>query len=154
MILISIIQTETGIKRKCLVSSLPGFHLYWSFPIDNMHCTFINFAKDLWNLIIGKLIPGNIVAQTIGGNLGAVGNVIGSMELPANFGRKPKNPLLSSGGFRAEDWRNLIMYYLLPSLANIVQDDFLKVLYGLVRSIQIVTLCREIQEADLQFMQR
>ena len=99
---------------------LPYIDLIRFTVIDPMHNLFLGTAKHmLHNIWLAKGLLSHAEADHIQ-------NIINSCRVPSSVGRIPHKILSSFSGFTADQWKNWVLMYSLPSLFSVLPPSDLK----------------------------
>jgi len=121
-----------------------------------MHLIFLGLVGDLCDLFngtyfkVGKVNEDTALlsdAQWI-----TLGEEMARIDAPESNGRAPRDIHFYSGQFKAEDWSNFLIHYLLPLSYGLVNDATYQALQRLVLAVSVATSYKisydEIDEVD------
>ena len=116
------LESEYGCRYSVLLQ-LPYFDPTQMSIIDPMHNLFLGSAKHLTKLWINSepaIITNN--------DLKTIQEFVDEMHVPADVGRIPRKIVTGSGftGFTADQFKNWVMYYSIPSLFKILSSEHLE----------------------------
>jgi Transposase family tnp2 len=107
-----------GVKAVSPFTHLPTIKFPDSLPFDIMHLVFLNFVRDLCALFNGsyfKKAAFNKHSSSLSAQeWTAFGADMSNIESPTSWGRPPRDISKYIGSFKAEDFNNFLLYYLLP----------------------------------------
>ncbi|XP_064462441.1 uncharacterized protein LOC135373082 [Ornithodoros turicata] len=109
-----------GVKGPSPVVKLKGLDVVWGVPPDYMHCVLLGVAKHLAELWLSS--PGQ--GYYIGRKVNAINSRICAIRPPTSFTRLPRCPSQYSL-WKASEWKNWVLYYMLPTLNGILSTSFL-----------------------------
>ena len=120
---------------------LPYFNPIRHLVVDPMHCLFLGIAhwivKRLW-IDSGKLDKSD---------LEKIENRVKSIKVPSDLGRIPHKIATGEGfsGFTADQWKNFILIYAIPSLWDLLEGSDREILNNFVRACSLL-VCRIIDD--------
>lgn len=116
------LESKYGCRYSVLLQ-LPYFDPTRMLLIDPMHNLFIGSAKHL-----AKLWVNNEPAIITKSALKSIQELVDEMHVPADIGRIPRKIESGSGfsGFTADQFKNWVMYYSIPSLFRILNSEQLE----------------------------
>ena len=151
------LATSTGVKGISPFARLPTISIPVSSPFDVMHLIFLGLVGDLCDLFNGTYFKAGKVNEDTGllskAQWITLGEEMARIDAPESYGRPPRDIQFYSGQFKAEDWSNFIMHYLLPLFYGLVNDATYQALQRLVLAVSVATSYEisdnEIDELDL-----
>ncbi|CAG8523147.1 33902_t:CDS:2 [Gigaspora margarita] len=113
------------------------------FPIDIMHALFENTAKHMFRHYIGKFYNeelNNSIYKVSSNSWNEIGKIkeLNRKMMPSEFGRPPINIHKYYTAFKAKDWYNWTVLYLLPLFRDIFQKN------GWAKFVKATKLCLEL----------
>lgn len=108
-----------------------------------MHLFFENIARDIYKHWRGLFFNDNSENQNEYTVQATTWNQIGqSMRtgrhcIPTIFGRPPRNIMLYSAGYKAEEWSRWISLYSIPLLKGHIKEKYLTFWYKFVEAVNI-----------------
>ena len=113
-----------GIKRASALINLSHFDIIWGFVVEYLHCVLIGAAKRIIMLLLGVEDMNNLEV------------FIKKIKLPTQV-RRLTRPLTDKKYWNAKDWENFILYYSLPLLSLVIDNDKLTYWSLFVEAIHI-----------------
>ncbi len=144
------LETKHGCRYSVLIE-LPYFDPTRMLVVDPMHNLFLGSAK----FVVKKLwIDSGLLTPT---KLQSIQNCIDSTCVPSDVGRIPQKVVTGFSGFTADQYKNWVTLYSIPSLYGIIEDTHLDCWRHLVLACRL--LCKkaismhDIQLADALLLQ-
>lgn len=135
------LATSTGVKGVSPFATIPTMSIPQSSPFDMMHLVFLGLVPDLCDLIKGTYFKDMELnehpARLTTAEWIEFGEEMAEIDAPTSYGRNPRDIQLNMGQFKAEDWSNFLIHYLLPLSINRVDDITYKALQRLVFAISL-----------------
>jgi Transposase family tnp2 len=107
-----------GVKGVSPFAHLPTIKFPDSVPFDIMHLVFLNFVRDLCALFNGTYFKNPILnkhpSSLSPNEWTSLGVDMSHIESPTSWGRPPRDISKYIASFKAEDFNNFLLYYLLP----------------------------------------
>ncbi|XP_057330917.1 uncharacterized protein LOC130671204 [Microplitis mediator] len=131
--------TFRGIKGPCILSSLPGFDCIWGFPHDYMHAVLLGVTRQLWNTWSSEFLT--VKKRKI------INERLINIKPPNEIHRVPR-ALQKKKSWKATEWRSWLLFYSVPILTEILNQELLESYKLFVKSVQKL-LSSDISEEDL-----
>ena len=111
-------ESDFGCRYSILLD-LPYFDAPKMLALDPMHNLFLGTGKQMINIWIKK----GLLNES---NFGQVQCFIDNMVVPSDVGRIPRKIEIGFSGFKADQYKNWIILYSIPSLFDILPPDHLE----------------------------
>lgn len=131
--------TVKGVKGPSVLPSLPNFDCIWGFPHDYMHAVLLGVSRQLWNFWSKWHL--NVEDRK------EINRRLLEIRPPSEIHRVPR-ALKNKQLWKATEWRSWLLFYSVPVLTDILDDELLDSYKLLVRSIQKL-LSQNLSEDDL-----
>ena len=133
----------TGVKGISPFARASTISIPESCPFDTMHLIFLGLVGHLCDLFNGTYFKvaelNEHTARLTTRDWIIFGEEMARIDAPESYGRAPRNIQIHSGQFKAEDWSNFLIHYLLPLSFNRFSDRTYKALQRLVYAISVGT---------------
>lgn len=124
-----------GVKKLSVLLKLDNFDVVWGLIVDYMHCVLIGVAKRILNLFLGSA------------DIETLSKLYDTIKLPS-YVRRMTRPLNERKHWVAKDWENFLLYYSLPLMKVVLDEENLQYWSQLVEATHVL-LGTEITTADL-----
>lgn len=131
--------TVKGVKGPCVLEKLPGFDCIWGFPYDYMHGVLLGVTRQIWNVWSKNFLSPN--------QHKLINKRLLEIKPPLEIHRTPRL-LKEKSKWKASEWRSWLLFYSIPCLSGILDDELLNSFKLLVKSIYRL-LTAKITEAEL-----
>lgn len=128
-----------GVKGKSVLSSLRDFDCVWGFSYEYMHSVLLGVTKQLWNTWNDKFLKSPQRAL--------IDSRLISIKPPTEIHHVPR-VLKDKCKWKAAEWRSWLLFYSIPCLSGILDDELLESYKLFVRSIHKL-LSLKITDEDL-----
>ncbi|XP_064456969.1 uncharacterized protein LOC135367607 [Ornithodoros turicata] len=132
-----------GIKGPSPIVELVGLDVVWGVPPDYMHCVLLGVVKyltELWMSSVGE-------PYYVGRKMGLINRRLCAIRPPISFTRLSRS--LSEHAFwKATEWRNWVLYFMLPTLNGVLPVRYL-VHASLLTESLFLLLQDSIKESDI-----
>ncbi|RIB16452.1 hypothetical protein C2G38_2316543 [Gigaspora rosea] len=140
------VERKTGVNGYSILFELSSIDFPASFPVDIMHALFENVAQHMLRHFIGKFYNNeklNDAEYKISThNWNKIGKIMEDNRkmMPLEFGRPPINIQKYYNSFKAKDWYNWTVLYLLPLFQNHLPTRHIN---GWAKFVRAIQLCLE-----------
>ncbi|KAK3918396.1 hypothetical protein KUF71_000968 [Frankliniella fusca] len=109
-----------GVIGKSVLFPLTFMSLVFGLTLDYMHAILLGCCRLSLSLQLGKSSRGK--PYFIGDKLGLINRRLLSIAPPSNISRRPRS-LTFMGDWKANEWRNFLLYYSLPCIIGIQKPE-------------------------------
>ncbi|XP_057324143.1 uncharacterized protein LOC130666848 [Microplitis mediator] len=131
--------TVRGVKGPTSLSSLSNFDCIWGFPHDYMHGVLLGVSRQLWTVWSTRNLDVN--------DKKVINERLLNIKPPNEIHRVPR-VLTKRKAWKATEWRSWLLFYSIPVLTNILDQERLDSYKLLVKSVHKL-LSRNISDDDL-----
>lgn len=127
-----LLATETGrvvrgVKGASALMNLNHFDLAKDIPIDDLHPIFLGAIKSHMNLLVGR----GIISPA---SIRIINRRLKNIRTPTFITRKP-NRFDKRDKYNGSEWRNFLLYYMIPCLRRRIPDGHLDHLQLLAKAV-------------------
>ncbi|XP_011685304.1 PREDICTED: uncharacterized protein LOC105448453 [Wasmannia auropunctata] len=137
-------RTIKGVKGFSVLSNLPHFDMIWGFPVEYMHGVLLGVVKQLWKMLIDHKCPIHLTPR----QQKEVNKRLLNITPPHEIHRSPRSLTGQKCKWKASEWRSWILFYCIPCLTGILDDQAVQHIALLSKTIFIL-LQTSISEAEL-----
>ncbi|XP_043270733.1 uncharacterized protein [Venturia canescens] len=146
----SIDAPVNGVKGLSILMFIPLFNIISSFIPDYMHCILLGVVKTLVNALFDS--SNNKKKFYIGTRIKEIDDKILRIKPPCEISRVPRS-IQDRALWKANEWRNFILYYFIPCFKDILPLAYLKHWLLLVSSLHLL-LKKKITNNELSLATR
>lgn len=121
-----------GIKGFSILTSIPKFNIIFGLPVDIMHGVFLGVAKGLSELWFDQ--KHHRKPFYLGNKTNKVDDILVEYHPYSEISRYPRQ-ISQRHNWKANEWMNWMLYFALPSLIDILPQQFLEHFLILVSTI-------------------
>lgn len=121
-----------GVKGPSILIKLKYFDCVWGFPVDYMHGILLGVVRQLWVEWNCPSSPFYLSRQ----QRDNIDKKLLNIKPPNEIHRLPRS--LKEGKLKASEWRSWTVFYSVPCLTGILDDNALSSFKLLVRSINVL----------------
>lgn len=142
-------QIVRGVKGPSPLVNLPGFDVVWGLSPEYMHSVFLGVVNQITEIWFSEVdLPCYIGSPS---NRRNIDNRLLKIKTPHIITRLPRS-IDSRKLWKANEWRNWLLYYSFPCLLGILPDRFLHHWNLLIEAVYL-TMKDEISRADINKME-
>lgn len=131
--------TIAGVKYVTPLISLPYFNIIDGFVPDYLHCYLAGVAKQITESII-KLLKKDDIEK--------INSCLLKIQVPNQLSRLTRS-LIDRHHWKAKEWENWLLYYSVPLLSFVINNEFLQHWFLLVNSLHgLLKTSISIEELD------
>ncbi|XP_033126933.1 uncharacterized protein LOC117124703 isoform X2 [Anneissia japonica] len=125
-----------GVKGPSPLINMPHFSIVWGFPPDFMHCVLLGVSKQLACLWFESQAdsPYYIGSPNI---VSRLDRLLKQIKTPMFVARKPR-PISERKYWKASEWCNWLLFFLLPCLLGILPNVYLTHVCLLVKGVHVL----------------